>query len=692
MRELAPFKLKILDDNSFITKNNVRPVTSQLIRESSTNMFHPDGLFSETIFGQIASPNRMGTFGYINLRTRILHPRVYDALIRLNRLFADVMAGTAYMRFDPEEGTYVKALDTEDGAGTGYAFFMTALPKIRLDKNQSLSRNNRIDMISKYRKEMVMSKLLVLPAGLRDIKIDDTMLESDSINSIYMTIMSYARAFPTDPCENPLYNSVRYALQKKVIELFEYIENVMAGGTGYLERKFFSRQIAYGTRNVISSASMTSNKSDDADFFKCDETKLPLIQACGSGKPLVIYQMKRLFFGPTFTASTEQIPVVDPEKKTVVYIRISEDEKNKFMTSDGLNDMINLCQNTSVMWSPVTVTSLDDKKQYPLVMVYDTNGVVMTKRKLVGPEDGMDAAAIVKKLTDNNLVNDVIVGVGAAMVLHGYKTKTHDIDCTAINFDALVKRFNVPVAKSRLGSRMITIAENVEIFDGEPPSHTVVSGVKTETIDSLKEFFRRSGRPKDVESLKVLNPVIAKSKPIIYVVKSINELMESLNKANMVFDAKYLRYLTYCELIYISATLAFKDKCCSVTRYPITGLQSMVITKLKVATTEPSRHVSLGLFGADPVSVLDLANYPVIKETLLKSMAIHPAYLEGLGGDFDGDTASELSILSDDSNAECLQYLESKHSIISDSGKLAIGSATAMTKMMFFNLTMDPAE
>jgi hypothetical protein len=461
------------------------------------------------------------------------------------------------MAYDKASGTYVRALESDEGAGTGYQFFMEAFPKLTFTKNNSLSRNNRIALIEKYREQVQIHKLIVLPAGLRDIRIDDTMLESDSINSIYMTIMSYARAFPNDMCTNPLYNSVRFALQKKVVELFEYLENVMAGGTGYLEKKFLARQVAYGTRNVISSATMTSESSDDPEFFKIDETKIPLIQACGGGKPLVTHNMRKYFFAPIFSSSTEQVPVVNPETLTTEYIHISEDEKNKFTTSDGLSDIINLCQNNSVMWSPITIVNIENNKKYPLIMTYS---------------------------------------------------------------------ITTPKGEDR-----------------------------------------------------------------VYLVKSVTELKAALEPRGLTYDPANLRFMTYCELLYISAYLALSDKTCTVTRYPIAGLASLVLTKQKIASTEPSRRVYLSMFSSsDRDDLMELPHYPVINGALLKSLAIHPAYMDGLGADFDGDTATELPVLSDDAAEEGRAYIDSKHNVINDGGGLAIGSPTAMAKMTFYNLTLDP--
>jgi len=43
--------------------------------------FHPDGLFSTTIFGAVGSEYRTKMFGYIDLKYPIIHPLVYKTIM-----------------------------------------------------------------------------------------------------------------------------------------------------------------------------------------------------------------------------------------------------------------------------------------------------------------------------------------------------------------------------------------------------------------------------------------------------------------------------------------------------------------------------------------------------------------------------------------------------------------------------------
>ena len=50
-----PVNISLMNVDAFIDQHQCKQVTSLFIRESSSDEFHHDGLFSEDIFGQIGS-------------------------------------------------------------------------------------------------------------------------------------------------------------------------------------------------------------------------------------------------------------------------------------------------------------------------------------------------------------------------------------------------------------------------------------------------------------------------------------------------------------------------------------------------------------------------------------------------------------------------------------------------------------
>ena len=87
MRKLRPANVWLMDIDNFIQRNALKEVTSTFIYAPSTNLFHPQGFFSEEIFGQLNSPQRLTTFAYINLNIDVLSPHIFKNVIDLKPFY-----------------------------------------------------------------------------------------------------------------------------------------------------------------------------------------------------------------------------------------------------------------------------------------------------------------------------------------------------------------------------------------------------------------------------------------------------------------------------------------------------------------------------------------------------------------------------------------------------------------------------
>jgi len=83
--------LKLVDLDKITTP--LDPVTSSEFFVGKTTNFHPDGLFSEKIFGPIETPDRKKTFSYIDLNCRVLHPALFPVVRKLKRSILTAMSG-----------------------------------------------------------------------------------------------------------------------------------------------------------------------------------------------------------------------------------------------------------------------------------------------------------------------------------------------------------------------------------------------------------------------------------------------------------------------------------------------------------------------------------------------------------------------------------------------------------------------
>jgi hypothetical protein len=375
-----PFNTKLLDVDKYISTNNIQEIKSYSIMSASSTNFHPEGLFSEEIFGQIGSPDRMSRFAFIRLNTRVFQPYVYKAILQLKQLYGQVMLGNVYAKFDEKERDIIRC-DVDDPDGdTGYSFFMNHFDKIQFEDTGSAKRKQKIQMLTKYKDILTINKCLVIPAGIRDIKNENGMISQEDINKIYQTIMSFtSRLVPGS--NNPLYDSIRMNLQKKVYELYTYIENILTGKRGFLQGAVGSRKIALGTRNVISAVHLKATSTDDPTYLKHDETKCPLYQTMKAFMPLVKYHLKVGAFDTIFSSGETQIPLVDKKTKKLIYVEVDSSEVEKFTASDAIDTMINKFKNKTMRDAPVDMKGADGK-YYHLYLVYDKDDELILFRNI----------------------------------------------------------------------------------------------------------------------------------------------------------------------------------------------------------------------------------------------------------------------------------------------------------------------
>jgi len=363
---LEAVNLSVLNPAKDIKKWDIQRVTSNFITEPSTNEYHPDGLFSERIFGELGSENRFYNFGFIKLKTKIFTPKLYSNIITLKKFYKEVLSGNEYAKFSEKDKDLVLADEFDEGSGTGFSFFIENFDKIVFKKNNSILRNDKIETILKNRDNLFMEEFLVIPAGYRDFQINEYTYST--INTLYQTIMSYARSIPENDSKNSMFDPIRYGIQRKVNEVYDDLCNLLDGKQGFMRQKYAKRKVALGTRNVISAGSVTNCPPDDPQHFNCDETKVPLFEAMKMFQPLIMYNLKTFFFNQIFESSHGQTTLIDPKTRILNYVDLEIEEKNKYITSPGLLSFINKFRNVKIRFLPVVAKS--ENKNFYLFLIY----------------------------------------------------------------------------------------------------------------------------------------------------------------------------------------------------------------------------------------------------------------------------------------------------------------------------------
>ena len=374
------FNIKLMNVDEFVKKNFLQEVTSPFVHVSSASSFDENGLFSEKIFGPVASQERLIKMGYISLNCRVFHPVIFQNLLALKRFYGEIMSGRAYAKWDTVQKDLVRASDEEEGADTGYAFFLKYFPQIKFDKNASLRRNDKIEVINKYKDVLMIDKCIVAPAGIRDLKDEDSRMEKDSINTLYISLLERAKAMPKGADIDPIYDQVHYSIQHKVLEIYEYLLEFVRGKRGFFESRLGARSVAQGTRNVITSATLEASSPSSPQYHHLDEIKIPLYQAAKGYSSLTMYWLKTIFYSSIIQNGADNIPVINPETMRLEYVTIDDKDKDSMLTAEGIMKTLDRFRDVEYRWRPVSVNA--NGKKYYLYLVYDDGKNVYTIRNL----------------------------------------------------------------------------------------------------------------------------------------------------------------------------------------------------------------------------------------------------------------------------------------------------------------------
>lgn len=123
----------------------------------------------------------------------------------------------------------------------------------------------------------------------------------------------------------------------------------------------------------------------------------------------------------------------------------------------------------------------------------------------------MKAEDIRRRLAELALdTNEYRINAGGAMVLHGLREETHDLDiwCTKKLGNALAQRCDVQVLPD--GARRFVPAPDVEIYENMLPGETLfLNGIPVAPLEDVLALKRQLNREKDRRDIAVLEAAIA---------------------------------------------------------------------------------------------------------------------------------------------------------------------------------------
>jgi hypothetical protein len=358
------FNLDILD-NTDKTFNGLQEVTTTDIYDGKSKDFSDTGLFSNIIFGRVTERSRSTKFAYINLNTKILHPILFNNLIKISGFYYDIISGKKMAKWDDKTNDFIPS-DVVDGS-TGYTFFMSKLQKIKFTRNESELRGLKIDILEKYRAKGLYDKLLVLPAGLRDIEEGiDGGVKMDEINDIYRSIIGLSKNIDKNTLDNKFNDGTKLLIQRNVCTLYEIIFGYIQGKRGLIQNKFVKRRIDNGTGSVASSMDISLEYLQGEDTPEFNDVVMGLYQTCKSLIPLFIHEFKSSFISERFIGDNKAI-LIDSKSLKMMEVNIGSKLYDRMTTNDGINDLVNKFSEESIRHNPVTING------YYLALIYKTD-------------------------------------------------------------------------------------------------------------------------------------------------------------------------------------------------------------------------------------------------------------------------------------------------------------------------------
>ena len=104
-------------------------------------------------------------------------------------------------------------------------------------------------------------------------------------------------------------------------------------------------------------------------------------------------------------------------------------------------------------------------------------------------------------------MDKVWIGFGSALVMHGIKEYTKDIDaqCQHDLFERLIK-MGYKVKEAPMGGRMIEFNQYLDLFEnmGEPQGTVFIDGIQVDSLEKIIEWKKARGREKDMVDIAII--------------------------------------------------------------------------------------------------------------------------------------------------------------------------------------------
>ena len=355
MEQTDVISMDVLNIDRFILTNKLPEVKSYFIVQKIENEIDEEGLFSEKIFGQIGTSERLSKLAFINLSEKVMHPFYYALFKKLLRSFDDILLG--HTPFIMKDGKLIKAtqkdlisntnlfqdilngkqvesknIETISGYDLIINYFRPFVNYLIESKESTMTKGaaKKLLTIEKLSVDKVLiDKFLVLPAGYREINLIDFkqkgILNYPPINDMYLKLL-----FLSKNTTESASNFKRFSIQKELDEIHSYfLKDQLSGKRGILKGRSVKKPVAYGTRGVI-----TSNPSKSLRKWN-DETPNNIPVGC-VGTPVTVMISQ---FYPFFVHHFRKLLKENETIKLFIQQMIMEKTKDNLVTIEEITDL-----------------------------------------------------------------------------------------------------------------------------------------------------------------------------------------------------------------------------------------------------------------------------------------------------------------------------------------------------------------
>lgn len=271
--------------------------------------------------------------------------------------------------------------------------------------------------------------------------------------------------------------------------------------------------------------------------------------------------------------------------------------------------------------------------------------------------------------------------------------------------DAVAGMFQV--AKAILPKTKYYLANSVlkDVFDTRSDVVELINKdtLKKEEVKitgkTLDQWYSPLGFERIVSSLRTVE---RRAKPVIieghYLALIFNNgkyfrIFRDIDELPEEYDRKYVRPLSYIELVYYSGYKEWNKHKAVITRYPVTGIGSVIPAGVYVKTTD------VGIMANElddqwrPIEGAIALEGPKLDGEKLyyhDTISMPPSYLSPLGADFDGDTISFNMVYLEESIKEITKLLQSRRHYINAEGRLAFTVNVRTIDLALRNLSGPP--